>query len=177
MAKYQSFEDLPVWKEAARLYNCVLGLLEEPNLPLSIGFRDQLDRASLSVSNNIAEGFEQVTTNELLSFLAIARGSSGEVRSMMAVVKDRPRLKPYVQRLQGIRALAESCARQLSGWANSIENSSIKGKRYMTDKAQEARRVAQAAQDFRTGFLRNLRPEHPLYSSPDARVARGEATD
>src|SRR5438874_2672236 len=153
MPKYQSFEDLPVWKEAARLYNRVLDLLEEPNAPLSAGFRNQLDRASLSVSNNIAEGFERVTTNELLSFLAIARGSGGEVRSMIAVVKDRPKLKPHTRRLQEIQSLAESCARQLTGWTNSIENSPVKGKRYMTDKAQESRRVAQAAQAFRINFL------------------------
>ena len=61
MAKYQKFEDLPVWQEGARLYNRVLDLLEEPHLPLSPGYRNQLDRAALSVSNNIAEGFERVT--------------------------------------------------------------------------------------------------------------------
>jgi four helix bundle protein len=94
MAKYQHFEDLPVWQEAARLYNLVLDLLEEPNLPLTSGFRSQLDRASLSISNNIAEGFERSTTNELRSFIAISRGSAGEVRSMTAVVKNRPKLKP-----------------------------------------------------------------------------------
>src|ERR1051325_10461399 len=99
MSKYQKFEDLPAWQEAARLYNRVLDLLEEPNVPLSPGYRNQLDRAALSVSNNIAEGFERVTTNELNCFLAIARGSSGEVRSMMAVVKDRPKLKPVILRL------------------------------------------------------------------------------
>ncbi len=64
MAKYQQFEDLPVWQEAKRLYNIVLDLLEEPGVPLSSGFRNQLDRAALSVSNNIAEGFERSTTNE-----------------------------------------------------------------------------------------------------------------
>src|SRR5437762_8267008 len=96
MPKYEKFEDLPVWQQAARFYNKVLDLLEEPNVPLTTGFRNQLDRAALSVSNNVAEGFERVTTNELNAFLAIARGSAGEVRSMMAVVKDRPRLKRYV---------------------------------------------------------------------------------
>ena len=59
----------------------MLDLLEEPNLPLSPGYRNRLDRAALSVSNNIAEGFERVTTNELNAFLAIARGSAGEVRA------------------------------------------------------------------------------------------------
>ncbi len=62
MPKYEKFEDLPVWQEAKRLYNAVLDLLEESDLHLTSGFRNQLDRAALSVSNNIAEGFERVTT-------------------------------------------------------------------------------------------------------------------
>ena len=121
MAKYERFEELPVWQEAARLYNSVLDLLEEPGVPLSAGFRNQLDRAALSVSNNVAEGFERSTTNELLTFIAIARGSSGEVRSMMAVVQDRPKLKRYLGALRNIRARAESCARQLTGWAGAVD--------------------------------------------------------
>jgi len=174
MPKYQKFEDLPVWQEAARLYNRVLDLLEEPAVPLSSGFRNQLDRSALSVSNNIAEGFERVTTRELLAFIAISRGSSGEVRSMMAVVKDRPKLKRYIRQLQEIRALAESCARQLTAWTGSIENSPVQGKRHLDDKTRETRQVAKSARDFRQNFLRNLKPEHPLYKSPEARTARGE---
>src|SRR5262245_40795765 len=102
MPKYERFEDLPVWQHAARLYNEVQNLLNEPGNALTPGFRNQLDRAALSVSNNIAEGFARVTTNELIAFLAIARGSSGEVRSLIAVVKDRPNLKPIARQLQQI---------------------------------------------------------------------------
>jgi four helix bundle protein len=174
MPKYQKFEDLPVWQESARLYNRVLDLLEEPNMLLSPGYRNQLDRAALSVSNNIAEGFERVTTNELNAFLAIARGSAGEVRSMMAVVKDRPKLKPIVRQLQEIRAMAESCARQLTAWTTSIDSSPVQGKRHLTGEVKERRETARKAKDFRLNFLRNLKPEHPLYKSPEARAARGE---
>ena len=86
---YQRFEDLPVWQDAAKLYERVEVLLELRELSVTRGFRDQLDRASLSVSNNIAEGFERGTTKELLAFLYIARGSAGEVRSMLAVKSRR----------------------------------------------------------------------------------------
>jgi len=174
MSKYEKFEDLPVWQEATRLHNEVLDLLEEPNVPLTPGFRHQLDRAALSVSNNIAEGFERVTTNELTAFLAISRGSSGEVRSMMAVIRDRPKLKPFLRRLQEIRSLAESCARQLTAWTGSLESSPVRGKRHLTGEVREQREVAQKARGFRLNFLRNLKPEHPLYSSSEARAARGE---
>ena len=174
MAKYTKFEELPVWQEAARLYNRVLDLLEAPGVPLTPGFRNQLDRAALSVSNNIAEGFERVTNNELLAFLAIARGSGGEVRSMMAVVKDRPRLKPHLRHLQEIRALAESCARQLTAWSHSLESSPVQGKRHVLPAEREKRDLADKARRFRGNFLRNLKPSHPLYNSPEARAARGE---
>src|SRR5262245_60277456 len=111
MAHYNKFEDLPVWQEASRLYNAVLDLLDRPQCPLTAGFRNQVDRAALSVSNNIAEGFERVSTAELLGFLAISRGSAGEVRSMMAVIAGRPKLQPFTQELSSIRALAESCVK------------------------------------------------------------------
>jgi four helix bundle protein len=95
-----------------------------------LGFRDQLDRGALSVSNNIAEGFERVSTKELIAFLAIARGSAGEVRSMVAAVHQRRKLVKFKDRLLEIRRLAESCARQITAWITTIEKSSVKGKRY-----------------------------------------------
>ena len=177
MAKYEHFEDLPVWQEAARLYNTVLDLLEEPGVPLTPGFRNQLDRASLSISNNVAEGFERSTTNELLSFIAIARGSAGEVRSMMAVVKGRPKLKRYLSALQRIRALAESCARQLTGWAGAVDKLPFEGRRHLPQQQRAQRQAAQKASDYRLRFLRSLKPEHLLYKSLEARAARGEPLD
>jgi four helix bundle protein len=137
-----------VWQEAGRLCNHVLDLLEEPGASLSSGFRNQLDRAALSVSNKIAEGFEgfeRMTTGELMSFLAIARGSAGEVRSMMAVVKDRPKLKAVTGNLQKIGSLAESCSRQLTAWTTSIENSPVQGKRHLTGEVKEKRETVRKA--------------------------------
>ena len=174
MPKYDNFEELPVWQEAARLYNAVLDLLETPGLPVSPGFRNQLDRAALSVSNNIAEGFERVTTNELLSFLGIARGSAGEVRSMLSVIALRPKWKPHARNGLRIQAIAKSCAKQLTAWTESIESSPVQGKRHLTSDAKQRRETANKALAFRQNFLRNLAPTHPLYNSTEARVARGE---
>jgi four helix bundle protein len=174
MPKYERFEDLPARKEAAALYNRVLDLLESPNLSLTGTFRSQLDRAALSVSNNIAEEFERSTTGELLSFLGIAKRSAGEVRSMTIVVKQRPSNRAIVRELEAISRHAESCSRQLMGWIDSIEESPIKGKRYRSAQNSAAERAAKAAREFRLRFLRSLKPQHPLYNTDEARTARGE---
>src|SRR5258708_38601652 len=74
---YQRFEDLPVWQEAARLFEQTDDFLEIAPRRARASFRDQLERAVVSVSNNIAEGFERGTTNELLCFLYAARRGEG----------------------------------------------------------------------------------------------------
>jgi four helix bundle protein len=92
MPTYQRFEDLPVWRVAAQLYEKCDDFLARTSSHISYSFRNQLERAVLSVSNNIAEGFERGSTNELLQFLYIARGSAGEVRSMLVLLSRLQRL-------------------------------------------------------------------------------------
>ncbi len=81
--KYSRFEDLPVWNSAIELAVRVYALTKDRVFAGPGDLKSQLRRAALSVSNNIAEGFERGTTAELLTFLYIARGSAGEVRSML----------------------------------------------------------------------------------------------
>jgi four helix bundle protein len=85
--KYARFEDLPVWQAASDLAVGVFAFGEKAALRRHRSLGDQIERAALSVSNNIAEGFERGTTPELLTFLYIARGSAGEVRSMLCVME------------------------------------------------------------------------------------------
>jgi four helix bundle protein len=158
---YQRFEDLPVWQEAARLYERVEELLEEATFKASHGFRDQLDRAALSVSNNIAEGFERGTTNELLAFLYIARGSAGEVRSMLTVKRRRTAAEPVKALIDQLRASAEGCSRQLRAWADSLQNSDIKGPRHLTQKTREEDERRKRADAFQQELLRRLPSWHP----------------
>ena len=66
---YSRFEELPVWQEAIKLADKVYDMTEAKEWKGSRSLRDQLERAALSVSNNIAEGFERGTTNELLIVL------------------------------------------------------------------------------------------------------------
>ncbi len=84
--KIRSFEDLRVWHEAISLAKSIY-LITRENDSLSKDFSlvDQLRRASVSVSANIAEGFERRSQKEYRRFLSIAKGSVGEVRSLLRV--------------------------------------------------------------------------------------------
>ena len=133
---YKRFEDLPAWQEAIRLAEGCEDFLLEAKDCISFSKRDQLDRCSLSVSNNIAEGFERGTTNELLAFLYIARGSAGEVRSMLGFFERRPALRDFKSQISNLKSIAESCSRQIRAWADSLQNSEIKGQRHLTEKSR-----------------------------------------
>jgi four helix bundle protein len=88
--KYDRFEQLPVWQAAIGLGECVDAMTERPAFRHRFSLRDQIERATVSISNNIAEGFERGTKQELLTFLYIARGSAGEVRSMLCLTERFP---------------------------------------------------------------------------------------
>jgi 23S rRNA-intervening sequence protein len=102
----------------------------------------------VSVSNNIAEGFERGTTQELLTFIYIARGSAGETRSMLLLLDRLPTFISLKAEIESLRALAESVSRQLRGWAGSLQNSEIKGQRYLTDKTRDSTRAAREREEF-----------------------------
>ena len=84
--RYQRFEELPVWNDAIELASRLLRLTQAGRLNGLGDLKNQLERAVISISNNIAEGFERGTNQELITFLYYARGSTGEVRSMLHLV-------------------------------------------------------------------------------------------
>ncbi len=175
---YDRFEDLPVWQKAAELYELTEDLLASPAFHVTRGFCDQLDRAALSVSNNIAEGFERGTTNELLAFLYIARGSAGEVRSMLCLKERRARQAGWTDDLKSqisnLKATAESCSRQLRAWADSLQNSDIKGQRHLNRKTREQDEQKRRAAAFGEELLHRLPAWHPKRKEAEERAAASE---
>jgi four helix bundle protein len=134
---YKSFEDLPVWQQAGELFERTDDLLQHAPTRLRPSFKEQLERAVLSVSNNIAEGFERGSTKELLQFIYIARGSAGEARSMLGLVQRRPWAKSVCGEISNLKSVAANCSRQLRGWADSLQNSDITGQRHLDQIARE----------------------------------------
>jgi four helix bundle protein len=149
---YERFEDLPVWQDAIRLAEGCEDFLIAAKDRITYSKRDQLDRCSLSVSNNIAEGFERGTTNETLAFLYIARGSAGEVRSMLCYFERRPALLNFKSQISNLKLLAESCSRQLRAWADSLQNSDIPGQRHLNDRSRAEWKKGREEQERKKSF-------------------------
>lgn len=83
--RIERFEDIRAWQKAKDLSVAIYRLFEHSK---DFGFKDQIQRASVSVMNNIAEGFERKGNKEFSYFLYIAKGSCGEVRSMLILAKE-----------------------------------------------------------------------------------------
>ena len=158
--KYSRFEELPVWQDAIELAVKIYELTGRPAFNRQYSLRDQLERAGVSVSNNIAEGFERGTTPELLTFLYIARGSCGEVRSMLCLLERLPRFDNLKSEISNLKFRSEGVSRQLHAWAGSLQNSDIKGQRYLTDKTRGRTKEAREREAFLKELeqIRNRKP-------------------
>ena len=166
---YKRFEDLPVWKEAIRLAHRVYDLTENDQFKVSYSLRDQIERSTMSISDNIAEGFERGTTNELLAFIYIARGSAGETRSKLCFLEERPRVQNFKSEISNLKLIAESCSRQLRAWADSLQNSEIKGVRHLNDKTRQAEAAKKRHAEFKKLLLSKLPPGHPMVKEAQER--------
>ena len=150
--KYRRFEELPVWKDAIELAVRTFALTATPCFRGHAGTRNQLENAVVSISNNIAEGFERGTTKETLNFLYISRGSAGESRSRYCLLERLPEFTDLRSEISDLKSRAEGISRQLRAWADSLQNTEIRGTRYLTN---QSRRVDQQRRE-REEFLAEL---------------------
>lgn len=137
MASYKCFEELPSWKDAMSLAVAVFKLTSAQSFRFRGDLVNQLRRAALSIPNNIAEGFERGSTPELITFLYIARGSAGEVRSMLRFALELGEMPAEAGRIRELVGQCESVSRQLRGWLDSLQNSDITGQRHLNDRTRE----------------------------------------
>jgi four helix bundle protein len=115
--KIEKFEDIIAWQKARVLTISIYRLFSNCNDP---GFKNQIQRASVSIMNNIAEGFERKSNKEFKYFLFIAKGSSGEVRSMLYLAKELTIISE--SGFNKVFVLSEEISKILSGFIKSLES-------------------------------------------------------
>ena len=84
----QSFEKFEVYQKGIILAKLVFKLMENKSFEREFGFKDQIKRAVVSITNNIAEGSEYNNNKQFIRYLKIAKGSCAEVRSMLVLAKE-----------------------------------------------------------------------------------------
>jgi four helix bundle protein len=84
----KSFEEFEVYKKGILLAKLVFKLLDNKSFEREYGFKDQIKRAVISITNNIAEGSEYNSNKQLIKYLKISKGSCAEVRSMLVLARE-----------------------------------------------------------------------------------------
>jgi four helix bundle protein len=170
----ERFEDLPVWQEAIDLAEKVYELTQKEQFKKRHSLRDQIERAAVSVSNKIAEGFERGTTQELLTFLNIARGSAGEVRSMLCLLERLSIFQNLKFEISSLKSRAEDVSRQARLWADSLQDTEIEGQRSLNVKGCRVSREKKDGDEFRKEIERLLDMKHKGSGELGARVKRNK---
>lgn len=134
--KYSTFEELPVWKASIQFALRVFEFTAKADFRGLGDTKNQLERAALSISNNIAEGFERGSTKELINFLYYARGSAGESRSMLRLCESVSRFSNFKSEISNLINEATGISKQLHGWLGSLKDSDIKGVRYFNKQTK-----------------------------------------
>lgn len=85
---YQSFKELVVWQEAKKLAVEVYKLTSDGKISKDYGLKEQIQRSSVSIASNIAEGYERNSNKDFIRFLLIAKGSNAELITQLEIAKD-----------------------------------------------------------------------------------------
>jgi four helix bundle protein len=126
---YNAFEDLPVWKEPKELAVFIYKLTSQGKISRDFSLKDQIQRSAVSISSNIAEGFERGSKKEFIQFLYIAKGSCGELRSQIHIAKDIGYLKnnEFVK----IHNLTLMVNKQINGFIEYLKTTRVKGHKFL----------------------------------------------
>ncbi len=120
MATISKFEDLDCWQSAQELVVGVYSIMKKDEVRREFSFQDQIKRAALSVSNNIAEGFERKSAKERIRFLEFSSGSLSEVKSMLYAALKLEFINQ--SEFDSTFALCEKCQAQLKGFMKYLHS-------------------------------------------------------
>ena len=129
MATIRQFEDLLCWQRARELTREIYReTFKNLKFKADQGLCNQIQRASVSVMSNIAEGFERGTRQEFLNYLYIAKGSSGEVRAQLYVALDVGYLN--IGTFKYLNNLASECSKLIASFIKGLKVSKFQGQQY-----------------------------------------------
>jgi four helix bundle protein len=135
--KITRFEEIEGWKKARELTRQIYSITATGPFSKDFALRDQIRRATISIMSNIAEGFGRDGNKEFIQFLAVAKGSSGEVRAQLYVALDGNLLTQ--EQFNPLHKQTEEVARLINGFIRYLKQSDLHGRKM---NRPEARRTA-----------------------------------
>jgi four helix bundle protein len=131
MAKIESFEDMKVWQASRILNKMIFELIIDNNQIKDYPLKDQINRASGSIMDNIAEGFERQGNKEFRQFLTISRGSCGEVKSQLYRAFDRNYIDETT--FNNLLIKAKEISKMLNGFIKYLNSSDYTGSKFLKE--------------------------------------------
>jgi four helix bundle protein len=129
MATITKFEELEIWQEARQLaQNIFQAYTGSESFSKDFKLKEQINRSSGSIMDNIAEGFERNGRNEFIQFLSIAKGSIGEVKSQLHRAFDRDYIKKEL--FDTLYFKADELGKKIGGFINYLSKSVFKGTKF-----------------------------------------------
>jgi four helix bundle protein len=128
MAKIERFEDIDAWKKARALTKVIHRESASGKFARDFALRDQIRRAAVSIMSNIAEGFEQGGNKEFIQFLAMAKGSAGELKSQLYIALDAEYLTQ--PQFDALYSQTQEISRLLAGFMRYLQTSDLRGPKF-----------------------------------------------
>ncbi len=128
MGKIQKFEDILAWQKARELTKEVYAHSKTRAFAKDFGLKDQIQRASVSIMGNVAEGYDRGGDKEFIQFLSVSKGSCGEVKSHLYVALDQQ----YINSTQfdQLYNSADEVGRLLGGFMAYLKQSDMRGRKF-----------------------------------------------
>jgi four helix bundle protein len=135
MARIERFEDIDAWKKGRELRRAIYACSRNGAFGKDFALRDQIRRSAISVTSNIAEGFERGGNKEFVQFLASSKGSCGELRDQLYAALD----EQYITQDQFniLCGQAIEVSRMLSGLMRYLKQSEMRGPKFKSDELEK----------------------------------------
>jgi four helix bundle protein len=131
MATIKRFEEIEAWQLARELCKNVFKVISaNPNFERDFSLRNQIDRSSGSVMDNIAEGYSRDGNREFIQFLSISKGSASEVQSQLYRALDRGYIDEDT--FDKLYQQTEQTKSKIGAFINYLKKSSIKGSKFLS---------------------------------------------
>lgn len=128
MTNFINFEDIDAWKKSRILCDKTFQMIITTDLEKDFGLRDQVNRSSGSVMDNIAEGFERGVKREFIQFLFIAKASNSEFRSQLYIILDRKYINK--DKFEELYNLSSEIGKMIGGLINYLKKTKIQSRKF-----------------------------------------------